>query len=167
VRNPTKVYAVFDCNVLIQAATNSLNSASACFRLVETKVVKLFVSEETLSELEDVLKRDFIRERFKFTDEIIKEYLNKVCDLADVLTNVPKIFSLPRDVDDEEYINLAVASESGFIVTRDNDLLYLMTGFDDTSKEFRQRFRYLKVVEPIEFLRIVEEKLIEDISINP
>lgn len=32
-----------------------------------------------------------------------------------------------------------------------------MTGYTDESKEFRQRFRPLKVVEPAEFLKLMEE----------
>ena len=165
-KNPTEIPAVFDCNILIQAAANSRNSASACFRLVEAKVVKLFVSENTLLELEDVLDRDYIKERFKFTDEVIREFLDKVCNLAVILKNVPKVFSLPRDVDDEEYINLAVEAEVLYIVTRDNDMLDLMTDYDIESKQFRQKFRHLKVVEPIEFLKIVEEKTRKDLSVK-
>lgn len=166
-KNLSEIPAVFDCNILIQAAANSRNTASACFRLVEAKVVKLFVSEKTLQELEDVLNRDYIKERFKYTDEVIREFLEKVRNVAVVLKNVPKVFSLSRDVDDEEYINLAVETEALYIVTRDNDLLYLMTGYDVESKEFRQKTRPLKIVEPIEFLRIVEEKTKKDLSIKP
>lgn len=138
-KNPTEIPAVFDCNILIQATTNSRNSASACFRLVEAKVVKLFVSEKTLQELEEVLNRDYIKERFKFTDEVIKEFLDKVRSLAVILKNVPNVFSLPRDVDDEEYINLAAHAEALYIVTRDNDLLDLMTGFDVGSRNSGKR----------------------------
>lgn len=166
-KNLTEIPAVFDCNILIQAAANSRNTASACFRLVEAKVVKLYVSEKTLQELEDVLNRNYIKDRFKYTDELIKEFLEKVRNVAVILKSVPKVFSLPRDVDDEEYINLAVETEADFIVTRDNDLLYLMTGFDVESKEFRQKTRPLKIVEPIDFLKIVEEKTKKDLSIKP
>ncbi len=166
-KNPTEIPAVFDCNILIQATANSQNPASACFRLVEAKAVKLFVSEKTLQELEEVLNRDYIKERFKFTNEVIKEFLDKVRSLAVILKNVPQVFSLPRDVDDEEYINLAVEAEALFIVTRDNDLLDLMMGYDVGSKEFRQKTRPLKVVEPLEFLKIVEENTQKDLSVKP
>ncbi|MGI8641003.1 MAG: putative toxin-antitoxin system toxin component, PIN family [Pyrinomonadaceae bacterium] len=161
-KDSTEIPAVFDCNILIQATTNSRNPASACFRLVENKVVKLFVSEKTLQELEEVLNRPYIKNRFKFTDEVIREFLDKVRNLATVLKNVPKSFSLPRDVDDKEYINLAIESEADYIVTRDKDLLDLMKGYDVESKEFRQRLRPLKIVEPIAFLKIVEEQTQKD-----
>ena len=72
---------------------------------------------------------------------------------------MPKIFSYSRDPKDEKYVNLAFEAKADYIVSRDNDLLDLMTGFDDDSKEFRQRFRRLKIVTPVEFLRIVQKKI--------
>ncbi len=104
----TDISSVFDCNILLQATANGKNPAAACFRLVEEKIVKLFVSEETLTEIEEVLNRDFIKERFDLSDKSIKEFIGNLRILAEVLTDVPKIFSLPRDIDDEAYINLAV-----------------------------------------------------------
>src|ERR671926_1776999 len=67
---------------------------------------------------------------------------------------VPKKFSYPRDEDDEPYINLAGAAAADFIVSRDNGLLDLMTGHADECKEFRQRFRPLRVIEAVELLRL-------------
>lgn len=163
----TKISAVFDCNVLLQAAAIGKSPAAACFRLAEERIVKLFVSEETLTELEEVLNRDFIKERFDLSDEAINEFINNLRILAEVFNDVPKYFDLPRDADDEIYINLAVESNSDFIVTRDKDLLDLMSGFDLVSKEFRQRFRPLKVVEPLEFLRVVNEQMRTDLSLEP
>lgn len=162
-----QIPAVFDCNVLIQAAASRRNASSACFRLVEAKVVKLFVSENTLKELQDVLSRDYVKERLRYTDEIVEEFLDKVRNIAVTLKDVPKVFSLPRDVDDEEYINLAVEAKASYIVSRDNDLLYLMTGYDIESKEFRQKTRPLKIVEPLEFLKIVEDRTKESLSVQP
>lgn len=163
----SQISAVFDCNVLLQATARNNSPASACLRLAESGAIRLFVSEETLLELEEILNRSYIKERFDFADEDIKEFLENLRFVAEVFTDVPKVFSLPRDVDDEPYINLAVESDADYIVSRDKDLLELMTGYDDTSKEFRQRFRPLKVVEPLEFLKIFEKKLKEDLSINP
>lgn len=53
---------------------------------------------------------------------------------------------------------MAVEAKADYIVSLDNDLLDLMTDFTDESKEFRQRFRPLKVVEPLEFLQIIRAK---------
>jgi len=79
------------------------------------------------------------------------------------LNKIPKHFTLSRDPKDEKYINLAVEARAHYIVSRDYDLLELMTDFDAESKAFRQKFRRLKVVEPVEFLRILAGK---DLPLN-
>ena len=89
---------------------------------------------------------------------MIEKYLEQLAKKSVFIRSVPKRFTLSRDQDDELYINLAIESEADYIVTRDNDLLDLMTGFDVESKEFRQKTRPLKVVEPLEFLKIVDEQ---------
>ncbi len=67
-------------------------------------------------------------------------------------------------LDDECYINLAIEAKADYLVSRDRDLLDLMTGHTDVCKDFRRRFRQLKIVEPIEFLRRMEEAVSESDS---
>jgi putative PIN family toxin of toxin-antitoxin system len=163
-----KIRVVFDCNTFLQAALNEESLAGNCYRLVEEGTVELFVSQEVLDEIEDVINRPHIRERFDtLTDERIENFLNSIRNLAVIVQKIPQVFSLPRDIDDEIYINLAVEAEAAYIVTRDKDLIDLMTGFDLESKQFRQKFRPLKVVQPLEFLEIVEESLRKNISLKP
>jgi uncharacterized protein len=163
-----KIRVVFDCNTFLQAAINGKSPAGNCYRLIEERKVELFVSQEVLQEIEEVINRPHIRDKFKtLTDERIENFLSSIKDLAVIVRKVPKIFSLPRDVDDEIYINLAVETEADFIVTRDKDLLDLMNGIDDNSKLFRQKFRPLRIVQPLDFLRIVEEKIKETIALKP
>jgi putative PIN family toxin of toxin-antitoxin system len=163
----TRLKAVFDCNVFLQAVSNEKSPAAACFRLVQQKVIQLFVSEETLAELEEVLSRPYIKERFGLYDQTVIEFISNLRILAEVYVKLPQVFSLPRDVDDEIYINLAVEAEADFIVTHDKDLIDLMTDHDNNSKEFRQKFRTLKIVQPLEFLRIVEDKLNKTLDLKP
>lgn len=163
-----KIRAVFDCNTFLQAAINEESLAGNCYRLIEEGTVELFVSQEVLEEIEDVINRPHIRERFDSLNyERIEKFLNSIKELAVIVTDVPKVFSLPRDVDDEIYINLAVEAEADFIVTRDKDLIDLMTSYDIESKKFRQKFRPLKIIQPLEFLRIVEEKIKETLDLKP
>ena len=79
---------------------------------------------------------------------------------ADTINHIPKRFSYQRDVDDEPYINLAVAANADYLVSRDKDLLDLMTSYADECKDFRRRFRPLKVIDPVEFLNEIEETLV-------
>lgn len=148
---------IFDCNVLLQAAARERSVAAKCLNLVESGHVQLFVSREVLAEVEDVLNRPEIRAHFPdLNDEIVGAFLKRLHKLSTLVRLVPKRFSYSRDEDDEPYINLAVAANAEFIVSRDRDLLDLMTGHADECKEFRQRFRPLRVIEPAEFLKLLE-----------
>lgn len=166
-RPSSKVHVVFDCNVLIQAAASGLSASSASFRLVEEKIVVLVASDKTLSELKNVLSRDVVKEKLRFSNSAVEEFLETIEHLAKTFTKVPGRFELPRDVDDEEYLNLAIESEADFLVTRDKDLLDLMNGYDEVGKRFRQQHRNIKIVDPLNFLKIIEDKLKEDMSIAP
>lgn len=151
--------AVFDCMIYLQGVARSNSPASACFASVKESIVKLYLSTETLAEIEDVLTRPKFRNRFpSLTDEMIEEFLAEIKDLAVILKNVCSRFIFSRDPKDEKYINLAAEAKADFIVSRDRDLLDLMTDYTAEAKEFRQRFRFLKIVAPIEFLQIVREK---------
>jgi predicted nucleic acid-binding protein len=82
---------------------------------------------------------------------LIKTLQNK----ANLINPVPQVFVFDRDPKDEPYINLAAAAGADYLVSRDRDMLDLMTGYGIDSKAFRQRFRPLKVVDPEGFLRIL------------
>lgn len=149
-----KPRVVFDCNVLLQAAARQTSVAANCLTLAEEGLVQLFVSNEVLLEIEDVLNRPEVRACFpNLSDEIAGAFLKRLRTFSDFVSNVPRTFRYSRDEDDEFYINLAVEVSADFIVSRDRDLLDLMTGYTDDCKEFRQRFRTLKVIEPVDLLK--------------
>ena len=155
-RNRPRLGVVFDCNILLQAIARKTGPAAACLRLAEEGLVQLLLSEEILTEVSEVLKRPTIRARYpELTDEIVEDFLKALRSIAEITGDVPRRFIYPRDIDDEPYLNLAIETEANYLVSRDKDLLDLMTGHDDSSKEFRQRFRSLTVIEPIEFLKEV------------
>lgn len=150
--------AVFDCNVHLQAAAREKSVAAECLRLVEKDAVKLYLSEEVFGEIEDVLNRPEIRAHFQsLTDEIVEAFLLRLRKNSEIIRQIPKRFSYSRDPDDEPYINLAAETQADYLVSRDKDLLDLMTAYTTEAKEFRQRFRPLRVIEPLEFLNEVRK----------
>jgi putative PIN family toxin of toxin-antitoxin system len=156
VKHRPRLGAVFDCNILLQAVARKTGPAAACLRLAEEGFVQLRLSEEILAELWGVLKRPTIRARYpELTDEIVEDFLKGLRNTAEVTSDVPTRFSYPRDIDDEPYLNLAIETEANFLVSRDKDLLDLMTGYNEEGKDFRQRFRSVIVIEPFAFLKEV------------
>jgi len=149
---------VFDSNVFIQYLLNPAGLAGRCMRTVEDKKAELFVSKEILYELVSVILRPNVFSRLQgMTEPGIDAFVEHVTSISSLIDPVPKKFTLQRDPKDEMVINLAVCSNANYIVSRDNDLLDLMTGYTDECKDFRRRFRGLKVVQPSEFLTIIEE----------
>lgn len=161
-KNRPRLGVVFDCNILLQAVARKTGPAAACLRLAEEGFVQLRLSEEILTELAGVLTRPQIRSRYpELTDEIVEDFLKALRNTAEITSIVPKRFSYPRDIDDEPYLKLAIQTDANYLVSRDKDLLDLMTGYNDESKELRQRFRSLTVIEPIEFLKQVRRNQTE------
>ncbi|MEO6588880.1 MAG: putative toxin-antitoxin system toxin component, PIN family [Pyrinomonadaceae bacterium] len=152
-----KTPVVFDCMIFLQGLVNEVGIAVECLELVENDKIQLFVSKDILAEIKDVLTRPKLQAKFSLlTAERVGRLLEILNQKATLIKSVPEIFSYLRDPKDEKYINLAVETKADYIVSRDNDLLDLMMDFTDEAKEFRQRFRPLKVVEPIEFLQIIK-----------
>ncbi len=149
-----RIRVVFDCNIFVQAILNSHGVAAACAELIKRGEAILYVSPQILVEIRDVLQRPNITKRLpSLTVEGVEAFLDDIIAHAVMIRNVPEKFRYERDPEDEPYINLAVAAGADYIVSRDKDLLSLMVGTAVECKEFRQRFRPLKVIEPLDFLR--------------
>lgn len=148
---------VFDCMIFLQGLIKERGAAVDCLEAFENGAVELFISEEILREIADVLTRPKLQAKFSLlTEERAERLLQTLRQKATLIENVPKLFNYSRDPKDEKYINLAAFAKADYVVSRDNDLLNLMTDFTDEAKEFRQRFRPLKVIEPVEFLQIIK-----------
>jgi uncharacterized protein len=153
-----KLRVVFDCNVLLVAAAKEKSAAAACLWLARSGYVRLFLSKEVLEEIEDVLNRPKLRRTFDtLSDELVSSFLERLREVGELVRSVPNKFTYPRDKDDEQYVNLAGAVDAHYLVSRDKDLLALNTGHSDECKEFRQRFRLLKVIEPLDLLREIAQ----------
>ncbi len=163
VRLPT--FAVFDCNIFVQALLNPTGSAGKCFDLANDGRVVSFTSAATIREVRDVMLRPYILSRLpELTSVQVEAFVSEIIYISQLVEKVPPRFRLDRDPDDEIIINLAIECDAEYIVTWDKDLLDLMTGFDQTSKDFRQQYRRLKIVRPSDFLQILAE---QDLSLKP
>lgn len=69
--------------------------------------------------------------------------------------NVPEAYHLERDPKDSKYLNLAIAAGAGYLVTDDQDLLELMNPAAAVSREFRNQFPSIRIVEPAVFEQTV------------
>lgn len=147
---------VFDCMIYLQGLIKEKGPAIDCLEVFERGAVKLLVSDEILGEIADVLARPKLQARYSLlTKERAGKLIEILKDKAELIEEVPSRFTYPRDPKDEKYINLAIQAKADYIVSRDGDLLDLMTNHTEEAKDFRQRFRSLRVISPVEFLNMI------------
>jgi putative PIN family toxin of toxin-antitoxin system len=140
---------VFDCTVYVQAALSPRGPAFAALDLLERATFTLYISADVLAEVRDVLTRSKLRHKKRMTEERVNAFLTRLEAKATfILGDIPRHFTYPRDPDDEPYINLALAANAKYLVTRDNDLLDLMK-----DKGFRKQYPHLTILDPVAFLR--------------
>ena len=140
--------------VFLQGAGSPTGPARACLSLVDDDRVTLFVSDQILAEVRDVLTRPKTQSRFPLLTPVwVDEFSRDMERKSVVLANVPSAYSLPRDPKDEPYLNLAIAANATFLVSRDLDLLDLMQ--DAT---FRQQFPSLTILDPVAFLQVMANR---------
>lgn len=148
---------VFDCMIFLQATANDESPAARAFDLVESGDVTLYVSPPILRELRSVLNRSEVRKALAGIDDLrVESLFRRLERKAVTIKDVAKEFEYSRDANDEPYLNLAIAARAKYLVSRDRDLLDLMTGTDVEHKQFRQRFRFLKIIEPVGLLQEIE-----------
>ncbi len=156
-RRTSRPQAIFDCNTLIQAIAFDRGPSFRCLELVEFGRIELLVSKPTLAELRRVLEYpEILAISPHMTPLRLGAFLQRLRFRATLVRRVPHAMDYPRDRADEPYIDLAIATKADYLVTRDKDLLSLMTGHSSICKRFRQLTRPLRVVDPLAFLRAVE-----------
>ena len=108
------------------------------FKLIK-RDVKIFASEEILSEYKKVLKRDF-----EYSDEKILGIMEKLLLFLNLVAPVEKVDVMKEDPDDNKIIDCALASSSDCVITYDKHLLNLKS------------FRKIRIITPEEAFGLLE-----------
>ena len=151
---PTKPRCVFDCVVLLQAAVSRRGPAFALLTQVEVGRLELLISDSAIAELREVLVRPAVQRKFPvLTADVVEAFIARIMAIAATIQPVPALFRLPRDPDDEMYVNLALAGNARFLITRDRDLLDL-AACATREAQYHQRLRpELRILDPVALLR--------------
>lgn len=150
----TRPGIVVDCMVILQSALSGTGPAAEVMRICGSDRVQLWMSDATWDEAADVLFRPRIRaNNRRLTDESAKHLQQAISRMANWYHSPPTVFRLPRDPKDEPYLNLAIAVGARYLVSRDKDLLELMTIETLEATEFRRQYPNLTVLDPATFLQ--------------
>ena len=143
---------IFDCMVFVQAIA-SPGTAHRCYKRTMERGDPLYVSAETMDELRSVLERTELQAKLKgITPDRVCALMHHLSEMAVLISPVPSVFSFPPDPKDEPYLNLAIASKAGALVTRDKALLKLAEPGNCFAQELADHHPDLRIVLPEEHL---------------
>lgn len=149
--------AVLDCVVLVQAVRSPSGPSGRVVSWALSGRFRLCISTTTLNELKTVLARPNVLAKCPhLTPEVTGAFVAAIEAVAYCSDTVEEVFSYPRDPKDEPYVNLAIAAKADFLVTRDRDLLDLRNPDDLDGMRLRELHPTLKIVDPVEFLEVLE-----------
>jgi putative PIN family toxin of toxin-antitoxin system len=118
------IRVVVDTSVLIRYL---IKPSAAITELIElwwlNDKIQVVSGPELLTELESVLRRDYIRELVRPAEGQV--LLDVIAVKAEILASLGPIPSYTRDPKDDKFIACALAGSTGYIVTVDQDLLVL------------------------------------------
>lgn len=143
---------VFDCNEFFQAMISPGGPAGECIAVVRKGKLTLIVSQHILDEYRDVCSRPRLVNRFKLSVRRVDCFISQRLEMSTLVADVPHVFEYVRDPDDEHYVDLALATNSKLIVSRDKDLLALEDQSTPEGRSFHQRFPELTILMPEELL---------------
>lgn len=155
-RERVSTLAVYDCMLFFRAVSRP-DRVHPIFDLAVDGRVTLCFSPDALAEIRDVLTRPKLLAKYPaLTAEAVDAFLARHLRTAKWVNDVPESYVLAGDPKDSKYINLAIAAHAPFLVASDRDLLDLMAPASTVGQEFRAQFANLRILEPTEFLAVVQ-----------
>jgi putative PIN family toxin of toxin-antitoxin system len=146
---------VYDCVVYGQALINPDGPAGQCIEEARRGHVRLYISDFVLAEIRELPVK--IKSKI-VTFEQAEGLADSLLEFAVFVKNVPVRYTHPIDTDDSAYINLAVATDSKLIVSRDRHLLGMMDNTFPFSADFRRQFPDLRILPPDAFMRLLRSE---------
>ena len=134
---------VLDTSVLFQAMYSSNGASHAIFKLIREGLVKISISIPVFEEYCDVLLRKTSLSQFELTEKDINNVLDFIA-LIGVKTDI-RFLLRPnlKDENDNMFIELAFASDSRYIITRN-------------VRDFKNRneliFEGIEIITPTDFM---------------
>ena len=119
-----KPKVVFDTQILLRAA---INRKSICAKIIFDLAdhYDIIFSEETRHEIEDVLSRPALRNKFSQLTDAVVDTVLKIFDDAQEVQSYEVAEPISRDPKDDKFLICAVAGQVQYLVSEDKDILVL------------------------------------------
>ncbi len=124
--------AVIDSTVLVSAFLTPGGVSAQLLHSAKEGVFLVSLSKAILTAIQYTLAYPHICRHYRYTDEDVADFLNRLRVAAQLATDLPQIAVVIRDPNDDMVIAAALQAQASSMVTRDLDLLSLQTYEDIT-----------------------------------
>jgi putative PIN family toxin of toxin-antitoxin system len=139
---------VYDTMVLLQGAARP-GRIHATLQAIRQGRLTLCLSGALLVEVEDVLNRATVREKFPaLTPAVAKAFIDDLLAHGTVFVTTPHLFTWPQHPDDDHSLNLAIVAKAKYLVTWEKRIIKLGMDATPAAKLFRKLVPDLKIVSP-------------------
>ena len=135
--------AVLDTNSLVSALLIPPGPSGQIVLRWYAREFELIVSLDTLTELDDVLRRRHIRKKYPISESDIESYLNYLRNFAEVAPGLLALDAISDDPKDNHVLAAAIEMNCEYIISGDRHLLDL------------HEYQGVKIVSPREFLTLL------------
>lgn len=139
--------AVFDSVIFVRAILNP-HSFSGRLLFEYLRMYRLFLSAPLVEEILEVIGREEIIKRFHVKQHDYKQAVVRLLKSME-RAEIVEIYEIPqvsRDVKDDKFLATAKACGADYVVSEDNDLLYL------------KEHKGIKIITAEGFLQILEQE---------
>ena len=139
---------VFDTNTLISAFFWQ-GKEFELFQKIEQGKVELYLSQEILEEIKEVLNRDKFKSVILKTNQTPNEIIQKIISVSNIVMGEKLGIKACRDDKDNKLLECAILAKADYLVSGDEDLLVL------------KKYEKIKVVKSSEILSISESSSVK------
>jgi putative PIN family toxin of toxin-antitoxin system len=120
-----KPRVVLDTNLIVSGLISPTGTPSHLLDMWTQGGLILLTSTEFLSEVEQVLHRDHIKQRYHLAEQRIHEFLTDLRQATEPVIPLPDLPLHSRDPKDDKLLALALGGSADYLITGDDDLLVL------------------------------------------
>jgi putative PIN family toxin of toxin-antitoxin system len=121
----TKLRGVLDTNLFVSGLISPAGTPNRLISLWEQDRIILLTSSELISEVEDVVNRDYIKRKYQLTEQRIDVLITSLRQATESVTPLTPLPIHSRDPKDDKLLALALGGCADYLITGDNDLLVL------------------------------------------
>jgi len=130
--------AVLDTNIFVSSVFWEKGNPHKIVEKAIEGEFDVFISEEIIEELEEILRRDFNE-----SDDFIKEQVRLIKEYAEVVEIKERVVIVKEDFKDNKIIECAISASADFIISGDNHLLKI------------KNYNNIKILNSSDFLKVL------------